>query len=115
MDHNPVRYNRISPSLGKIQTPSFNRIGLGAEALLGPLCDLQGITGAAILIAGFSQWRSITYYHREVVLSYFWLILNSYWMGRTAYMYDAVRKTDKTNAADVDANIMSDAKGLKGE
>ncbi|KAH7241202.1 hypothetical protein BKA59DRAFT_401253 [Fusarium tricinctum] len=68
------------------------RLALGAEDLLGPLCDLQAITGTAIVIAGFSQWNTITFYHRELVLSYWWLTSNSFWMARPAYMYEAVEE-----------------------
>jgi hypothetical protein len=70
-----------------IKSPYFIRFALGAEDLLGPLCDLQAITGAAIIIAGFSQWQTITYYHRELVGSYWYLTSNSFWSARRAYMY----------------------------
>ncbi|KAJ0134217.1 Uncharacterized protein HZ326_22720 [Fusarium oxysporum f. sp. albedinis] len=68
------------------------RLAVGAEDLLGPLCDLQAITGTAIVIAGFSQWNTITFYHRELVLAYWWLTSNSFWMARPAYMYEAVEE-----------------------
>jgi hypothetical protein len=74
----------------KIESPSFITFSLGAEDLLGPLCDLQAITGVAIVIAGFSQWHSITYYHQEFVTAYWYLTSNSFWSGRRAYMYEAV-------------------------
>jgi hypothetical protein len=74
-----------------IRSPYFIRFALGAEDLLGPLCDLQAITGAAIVIAGFSQWQTITYYHRELVGSYWYLTSNSFWSARRAYMYKAVK------------------------
>lgn len=73
-----------------VKFPYFIRFALGAEDLLGPLCDLQAITGAAIVIAGFSQWQTITYYHRELVGSYWYLTSNSFWSARRAYMYEAV-------------------------
>ncbi|KAH6714602.1 hypothetical protein BKA61DRAFT_575334 [Leptodontidium sp. MPI-SDFR-AT-0119] len=76
-----------------ITSPNFIRLAFGAEDVLGPLCDLQAITGAAIVIAGFSQWQTITYYHRELVGSYWYLTSNSFWSARRAYMYDAIEST----------------------
>jgi hypothetical protein len=54
--------------------------------LLGPLCDIQAITGIAIVIAGFTQWNSIAFYHESLVMSYWWVTLNSFWVGRVDYM-----------------------------
>jgi hypothetical protein len=82
-----------------IKSPYFIRFALGAEDLLGPLCDLQAITGAAIIIAGFSQWQTITYYHRELVGSYWYLTSNSFWSARRAYMDGPIEST-KTPASD---------------
>jgi hypothetical protein len=47
--------------------------------LLDPLCDIQIVTGTAILIAGFAQWKTISFYHEQFVLCYWWLTLNSFW------------------------------------
>lgn len=41
------------------------------EALFGPLCDLQAMSGVAIMIAGFAQWHTITFYHEQLVM-YYW-------------------------------------------
>jgi hypothetical protein len=79
-----------------ITSRSFIRFALGAEDLLGPLCDLQAITGAAIVIAGFSQWQTITYYHRELVGSYWYLTSNSFWSARRSYMYVTIEKAETT-------------------
>lgn len=62
-----------------MRSPYFIGFALGAADLLGPLCDLQAITGAAIVIAGFRQWQTITYYHRELVGSYWCLTSNLFW------------------------------------
>jgi hypothetical protein len=80
-------------SLGKwerIKRPPLIKFAIGAEDLLGPLCDLQAVTGTAIVIAGFAQWHSISYYHREFVTSYWYLTSNSFWTARRAYMYESV-------------------------
>ncbi|KAL5358810.1 hypothetical protein BJX96DRAFT_164000 [Aspergillus floccosus] len=56
------------------------------NALFGPLCDLQAMTGVAIMIAGFTQWHTITYYHEQLIMCYWWLTLNSFWVARINYM-----------------------------
>lgn len=56
------------------------------EALFGPLCDLQAVSGVAIMIAGFAQWHTITFYHEQLVMYYWWLTLNSFWVARIHYM-----------------------------
>ncbi|KAF4635089.1 hypothetical protein G7Y89_g3016 [Cudoniella acicularis] len=56
------------------------------KKLLVSMCDLQAITGITIIIAGFSQIRTISYYHEELVISYWWLTLNSFWTARVDYM-----------------------------
>ena len=55
------------------------------EKLLGPLCDIQIITGSGIIIAGWAQIKSIDYYHEELVIAYWWLTLNSFWTCRSSY------------------------------
>ena len=64
---------------------SSNSLVLCARKLLDVLCDLQVITGTAILSAGLTQLRSMTFYHQEFVLSYWWLTLNSFWAARADY------------------------------
>lgn len=76
--------------------PFLVHLSIGANILLGPLCDLQAITGAAILVSGFCQWNTITFYHRELVAAYWWLISNSFWSSRTAYMDDAFDQLDSS-------------------
>jgi hypothetical protein len=56
------------------------------KSFLGPLCDLQAFTGMAIVIAGFSQWETISFYHESLVTAYWWLTLNSFWVARVNYM-----------------------------
>lgn len=57
-----------------------------SKSFLGPLCDLQAFTGTAIVIAGFSQWQTISFYHEALVATYWWLTLNSFFAGRVNYM-----------------------------
>lgn len=54
--------------------------------LLGPLCDLQIVTGLAIVIAGLAQIPTISFYHESLAISYWWLTLNSFWAARIEYM-----------------------------
>jgi hypothetical protein len=57
-----------------------------AKAALDILCDVQVITGTAIIIAGLVQIRTMTFYHQQFVMNYWFLTLNSFWAGRTAHL-----------------------------
>lgn len=57
-----------------------------ASSLLGSLCDLQIVTGLAIVIAGFAQIQTISFYHESLAMNYWWLTLNSFWAARIEYM-----------------------------
>ena len=59
-----------------------------ATDLLNSLCDLQIVTGLAIVIAGLAQIRTITFYHESMAMNYWWLTLNSFWAARVEYMED---------------------------
>lgn len=61
---------------------SFPRV----RSILGTLCDLQAITGLGLVVAGLAQWRTITFYHEQLVLSYYFMTLNSFWAARVNYM-----------------------------
>ncbi|OJJ78638.1 uncharacterized protein ASPGLDRAFT_138495, partial [Aspergillus glaucus CBS 516.65] len=83
----------FSPALHEAQNTSEQHItntepGIvqKIEALFGPLCDLQAVSGVAIMIAGFAQWHTITFYHEQLVMYYWWLTLNSFWVARIHYM-----------------------------
>ena len=54
------------------ETYKKNRHLLGEKfkLLLGPMCNLEVITGLAIFIAGWSQIQTITYYHKQLVSDY---------------------------------------------
>lgn len=57
------------------------------KKLLEPLCDLQLITGVGILVAGFSQISTISFYHEQQVMNYWYLTLNSFWAARIDYLH----------------------------
>lgn len=59
-----------------------------AADLLGYLCDLQIVTGLAIVIAGMAQIQTISFYHESLAINYWWLTLNSFWAARIEYMSD---------------------------
>jgi hypothetical protein len=50
--------------------------------LLGNLCDLQLLTGTAAIIAALVQGEALSFYHRAIILNYWWLVLNSFWAAR---------------------------------
>ena len=56
-----------------------------ADNLLGSLCDLQIITGIAIVVAGLTQFPDISFYHENLAISYWWSTLNSFWAARIEY------------------------------
>ena len=64
------------------------------HALLA-LCDLQLVTGTAILVSGFGQWSTISFYHRAIVSTLAYLTLGSFWASR-ASAYRTV-EFDKTS------------------
>lgn len=57
-----------------------------ASGMLGYLCDLQIVTGLAIVIAGLAQMSTITFYHESLAIQYWWLTLNSFWAAQIEYM-----------------------------
>lgn len=73
---------------------TFGRITDKCERLLGTLCDVQAITGIAIIIAGWAQIDTLTYYHEELVMACWWLTLNSFWASRADF-FDMNSKDDK--------------------
>lgn len=46
------------------------------------LCDIQVMTATAILISGFNQLETMSYYHQQFVLNYWFLSLSSFWAAR---------------------------------
>jgi hypothetical protein len=57
-----------------------------SERILGPLCDLQAITGLSIVIAGFVTHDAISFYHEQLAVSYWNITLNSFWASRAEFM-----------------------------
>ena len=53
-----------------------------SEEILRGLCDVQLLTGLSIVIAGLATMKSSTYYHQQMVISFWWLTLNSFWVAR---------------------------------
>lgn len=70
-----------------------------ASDLLGSLCDVQIVTGLAIVIAGLAQIQTISFYHESLAINYWWLTLNSFWAARIEYMSeDDVKYTRRVTA-----------------
>jgi hypothetical protein len=49
------------------------------------LCDIQIITGMAILVSALAQYNRLTFYHAQLATQYWWLTLNSFWISRIDY------------------------------
>ena len=69
-----------------LNTQRFFIVAKKCKKLLGPLCDLQAVTGIGIITAGWAQIGSIDYYHEDLVIGYWWLTLNSFWTGRVDFL-----------------------------
>jgi hypothetical protein len=59
-----------------------------AKSALDILCDIQVVTGTAIVIAGIVQKTSATFYHQQFVMNYWFLTLNSFWAARAGGLND---------------------------
>ncbi|PQE18914.1 hypothetical protein CJF31_00010425 [Rutstroemia sp. NJR-2017a BVV2] len=62
------------------------QLQLFSQMALDRLCDLQLITGTAILIAGIAELHTMSFYHQSLVLSYWLLTLNAFWAARAGYL-----------------------------
>lgn len=58
------------------------RLKVAAAELLETLCDLQLVTGTAILIAGLAQGDNLSFYHEAIISSYWNLTLSSFWAAQ---------------------------------
>ncbi|KAK2803553.1 hypothetical protein FQN51_003315 [Onygenales sp. PD_10] len=67
-------------------TPNMLRLIETAKSMRNQLCDLQVVTGTAIVIAGFTQLHKLSLYHQRFVFEYWWLTLNSFWAARAQYI-----------------------------
>lgn len=91
----PHPSNRSSPgSALQVQEAKQPRLVSQFTKMLEPLCDLQAVTGLAIMVGGFAKWHVITYYHEELVYSYWELTLNSFWVARIQWMDHDASKGD---------------------
>ncbi|KAF2682486.1 hypothetical protein K458DRAFT_370386 [Lentithecium fluviatile CBS 122367] len=83
-----------------------------AEKLLGNLCDLQLLTGAAIITAAFAQGDGLSFYHQCFVINYWWFALNSFWAARLDEAWNdsnpsasaTAEKSDPSNQASITAS-----------
>jgi hypothetical protein len=96
----------------------FCIIARKCQKLLGPLCDLQAITGIGIIIAGWAQIGTINYYHEELVIAYWWLTLNSFWTGRADYLVfdskdDKIRVTGREASSPMSITSNNKWRGFK--
>ncbi|KAK2781521.1 hypothetical protein FQN53_000537 [Emmonsiellopsis sp. PD_33] len=66
--------------------PNMLRLIETAKSMRNQLCDLQVVTGTAIVIAGFTQLHKLSLYHQRFVFEYWWLTLNSFWAARAQYI-----------------------------
>jgi len=55
-------------------------------ALLHPVSDIQVVIGLASIVAGIGQWEHISFYHEQLISSYYGLTLNSFWAARISFM-----------------------------
>ncbi|PQE10864.1 hypothetical protein CJF30_00009015 [Rutstroemia sp. NJR-2017a BBW] len=62
------------------------QLQLFSQMALDRLCDLQLVTGTAILIAGIAELHTMSFYHQSLVLSYWLLTLNAFWAARAGYL-----------------------------
>ena len=78
-----------SPSPPPAQQPSAPNseplICIFAREFLEPLCDMQIVTGLAMLIAALAQLPKISFYHEQFAIQYWWMTLNSFWISRIDY------------------------------
>jgi hypothetical protein len=62
-----------------------------ARRILFQLCDIQIITGIAMLVAALAQHSDLTFYHAQLAQQYWWITLNSFWISRIDYSRNSRR------------------------
>ena len=60
-----------------------------ARRIVLQLCDLQIVTGIAVLVAALAQVRGLTFYHAQFAVQFWWMTLNSFWVSRIDYSRDS--------------------------
>jgi hypothetical protein len=56
-----------------------------ASSFLQPLCDIQIVTGVAMLVSALAQLPRTTFYHEQFAVQFWWMTLNSFWVSRIDY------------------------------
>jgi hypothetical protein len=56
-----------------------------ARRIVLQLCDIQIITGIAVLVSALAQYNRLTFYHAQFATQFWWLTLNSFWISRIDY------------------------------
>lgn len=64
--------------------PHLTPVEKFTDLMLFSLCDLQLTTGTAIIVAGLAQFPGSTFYHRQLIITYWFLTLNSFWAARAS-------------------------------
>ena len=59
-----------------------------SKILLNSLCDLQVLTGTAIVISAAAQLPDISFYHEQIAINLWWFTLNSFWAARIEQFYN---------------------------
>ncbi|ESZ94255.1 hypothetical protein SBOR_5389 [Sclerotinia borealis F-4128] len=62
------------------------RLQIFSQMALDRLCDLQLVTGTAIIIAGIAEIDHMSFYHQSLITSYWLLTLNAFWAARAGYL-----------------------------
>lgn len=62
------------------------RVKLFAKFSLDILCDIQVVTGTAIMISGLVRLQAMSFYHQQFVLNYWFLCLSSFWAARAGVL-----------------------------
>ncbi|KAI9770663.1 MAG: hypothetical protein M1839_003084 [Geoglossum umbratile] len=96
----PAQRPVISPvNSGRAAKRTLDRLERFTKKLLNSLCDLQLVTGMAIVIAGLVQMPEISYYHEQFVINYWNLTLSSFWAARGGYTADDYHSGDSNGKA----------------
>jgi len=86
-----------------------------AKLSLDVLCDIQIVTGTAVIIAGMSRLSSMTAYHKQFVLDYWFLALISFWAARAGALNERTLQLaadeDEDDSATVNLVSLSEPHG----
>jgi hypothetical protein len=73
------------PSAMRIKTVREPIICKWSRRIVLQLCDIQIITGIAVLVSALAQYNNLTFYHAQFATQFWWLTLNSFWISRIDY------------------------------